>query len=209
MLAIILLSILSIVSAQISTHDPFYCFATDPIRPQTSMFTTISAYDQIRGNSLQTPLSNCTPSRFWMIGRGGTRLPGEPEIQNLSNLSENLRSRVDRSSELGRAQLCRGDSENLLAWRFDETITANRSLELTTTGWNELRDLATRLQNNFPGILPRNYLPAQYRFRHTYRERTADSLSAFADGLFGHTNVQFDDIPELDRLLRVSWGFFD
>lgn len=202
MFLIISIALFAIASAQQSAHDPFYCFSTDPIRPQTSMFTTNSAYENIRGSSVDILLSNCTPSKFWMIGRGGTRFPDENQIREMSTFGASVQPRVSRNSDLGRAQLCRGDLENILNWRFNASITPERSLELTETGWDELRGLATRYQRVFPAVLPATYNVTQFRFRHTYRERTADSLSAFAQGLFGHTNIVFDDVPELDRLLR-------
>lgn len=198
----IILALASMASAQLSTHDPFYCYATDPIQPQRGMFQTTTQLDNIRGNGLNTPLSTCTPVRFWMLSRGGSRLPDEGEINTMRDFYQDLRNRVRRGIDLGRASLCRPDAQNIERWVFDASITPNRSLELTQTGFNELRDLAVRLQAAFPQVLPRTYVESQFRFRHTYRERTADSLSAIANGFFGHTNVVFDDIPNQDRLLR-------
>jgi multiple inositol-polyphosphate phosphatase/2,3-bisphosphoglycerate 3-phosphatase len=189
-------------SAQLSTNDPFYCFATDPLRPQLGMFRTATQYDNIRGNAFNTPISTCTPARTWVLSRGGSRLPDATQINTMRGFYQTLRSRVTRGIELGRASLCRPDADNINRWVFNDTITTDRALELTQTGFDELRNLATRLQIAFPSILPRTYNQAQFRFRHTYRERTADSALAFASGLFGHTDVVLDDIPNQDRLLR-------
>lgn len=201
-LPILFTTLLSLASSQVSTHDPFYCYATDPIRPQLGMFSTLSQYDNIRGNALNTPISTCTPARFWMISRGGSRLPDAGQITTMRNFYQNLRNRVTRGIDLGRASLCRQDRESISQWVFNDSITVDRNLELTQTGFDELRNTATRFQIAFPQVLPRTYNEAQFRFRHTYRERTADSALAFASGLFGHTNIVLDDVPDLDRLLR-------
>lgn len=39
---------LVVVSAQ-QQHDPNYCYATDPIRPQLARFSSRTAYETIRG----------------------------------------------------------------------------------------------------------------------------------------------------------------
>lgn len=31
-----------------SMHNPFYCYATDPIRPMTNMAATVTSYEAIR-----------------------------------------------------------------------------------------------------------------------------------------------------------------
>lgn len=31
-----------------SMHNPFYCYATDPIRPSTNMAATVTSYEAIR-----------------------------------------------------------------------------------------------------------------------------------------------------------------
>lgn len=201
---ILLLAIAGLASSQQSTHDPFYCLSNDPIRPQNSMFSTVTAYDNIRHNSVNPNLSTCRPVKFWMLSRGGTQTPSVDQINAMRTLSEDLRSRVERSSDQGRSQLCRQDLERILNWRFNETVTEARFWDLTGTGWDELRGLATRYQSAFPTLLPATYNQAQFRFRHTYRRKTLDSLRAFSEGLFGHSNIVVEDVPEVDMLLSVS-----
>lgn len=41
--------------ASVSMHNPFYCFDTDPVRPQNSMFATKTAYEAVRGNGFINP----------------------------------------------------------------------------------------------------------------------------------------------------------
>jgi hypothetical protein len=44
------LSIFTPLQASVSQHNPFYCFANDPIKPQSSMFATKTAYEAVRGD---------------------------------------------------------------------------------------------------------------------------------------------------------------
>lgn len=197
-----LLPLASLSYAQISTHDPFYCYARDPVRPQLSMFGPHGQYESVRGNALETPLSNCTPTRLWLLARGGTRLPNDTQLINMMAFRERLHTRTIANIESGRAQLCRHDADALVRWQFNESITANRTFELTQTGWDEMRNLAIRLQRAFPQALPTSYNQSLFRFRHTAFERTVDNLNAFANGLFGHSTVVYDPVPTPDRLLR-------
>lgn len=196
-LAIFLVSLASMATAQ-SGH----CYYTDPLQPQRGMFSTVTAFDSIRGNQLSLQLSTCTPARLWLLSRGGSRLPEEAQINTMRTFSQSVFPRVLNSINAGRSQLCDPDANNLRFWAFNTSITPDRSLELAQTGWTEIRNLAMRLQARFPQVLPRTYNQAQFRFRHTDRERTADSAKAYADGLFGHQNVVLEQGASPDRLLR-------
>lgn len=44
--------------ASVSMHNPFYCFDTDPVRPQNTMFATKVAYEAVRGNGVPIVSSN-------------------------------------------------------------------------------------------------------------------------------------------------------
>lgn len=197
-----LISLASLSYAHVTTHDPFYCFARDPILPQLSMFGALGQYESVRGNALEVPISNCTPSKLWLLGRGGTRLPNDTQLANMMTFHERLHTRTVANIDSGRAQLCRPDADNIIRWQFNQSITMQRTFELTQTGRNELRNLAIRLQRAFPQVLPSNYTRTLFRFRHTAFERTNENLNAFADGLFGHSNVLFEPVPTPDRLLR-------
>lgn len=37
-----------VAEAQVSLHNPNYCYSTDPIRPQNGMHTTQASYEAIR-----------------------------------------------------------------------------------------------------------------------------------------------------------------
>jgi hypothetical protein len=47
---IFVLSIFVPSEAGVSQNNPFYCFASDPIKPQNSMFATKVAYEAARGD---------------------------------------------------------------------------------------------------------------------------------------------------------------
>jgi Histidine phosphatase superfamily (branch 2) len=138
------------------------------------------------------------------FSRGGTRLPNIGEIERMISLNENLHANVVRNYNLGRTQLCREDFEAIQAWRLNATLTLERNYELHPIGQEELRGMARRYQEAFPQVLPRVYNRNQFEFRHTYRDRTQDSALAFAEGLFGNSNIVLEPVPNVDRLLRVN-----
>lgn len=59
MLKLNILFILSITFSHshgsVSMHNPFYCFAMDPVRPQNQMFASKVAYEAVRGNGFVNP----------------------------------------------------------------------------------------------------------------------------------------------------------
>lgn len=199
---IFLFALASLASAEVSLHDPHYCYSTDPIRPQLGMFSSRTNYDNTHGNSLNIPLSTCTPVRLWMFARGGSRLPSAGDIRDSQSHYQQDRDDVVNSDDLGRTTMCRLDADRIRNWSWNSTVTEERAQELTDTGFNELSDLAQRLQAAFPQVLNRTYVQSQFRFRHSYRERTEDSAMAIANGLFGHTNIVLEITPEVDRFTR-------
>lgn len=42
------LAALVVVEAQVSMHNPTYCYTSDPIRPQNGMHSSQSSYEAIR-----------------------------------------------------------------------------------------------------------------------------------------------------------------
>lgn len=187
-------------------HDPFYCYAQDPIRPQVGMFANLTAYESNRGRNLVDPnVSTCTPAKFWLISRHGTRLPSRSELENIFANSERLQRDILSNYEAGRTTLCAADIALLRNWRFDANITFEVEQQLTVSGWNEFQDLAQRYQAAFPTLLPSTYSHSNYLFRTTHTARTVASMRAFADGLFGHNGYQqviFENVPNPDNLLR-------
>lgn len=203
-LFVLLLAVI-LSGANVSMHNPFYCYTQDPIRPQIGMFATKSSYETNRGRSIDPNVSSCTPSKFWLLSRHGTRLPSRTDLGKIFEHNERLHAGIVSNYGKGRTSICASDMELIRNWQFDPNITLEIEQYLTTAGWNELLGLGGRYQSAFPTLLPTTYSAADYFFRTTDRQRTLASLRAFADGLFGHNGfeqVQFADVPSPDYLLR-------
>lgn len=195
---------LTLTHGSVSMHNPFYCFSQDPIRPQIGMFATTTAYETVRGQTIDPNVSNCTPSKFWMVSRHGTRLPAVGNLMNILENYQRLHKAVLSNYDNGMTSLCAADIALIRNWAFDTNITLDVSQHLTASGWDELKNLAKRYQYAFPSILSSNYSRQDYLFRFTNNQRTEFSLRAFADGLFGANRsdlVHFEDVPQVDTLL--------
>lgn len=119
--------------------------------------------------------------------------------------NERLHREVLSNYDKGRTSLCATDIQLIGNWTFDSNITQDMEQYLTVAGWNELQGLGQRYQSAFPTLLPSTYTPNDYFFRTTDRQRTLASLRAFADGIFGYNGfeqVQFEEVPQQDYLLR-------
>ena len=195
---------LQMTHGSVFLHNPFYCYSQDPIRPQIGMFATKSTYETNRGRNIDPNVSSCSPSRFWLLSRHGTRLPSSSDLRRIFEYNEDLHRDILRNYDAGRTSLCASDIELIREWRFDPEITLEQEQHLAPAGWNELQGLAQRYQEAFPSILSSNYTPNDYFFRSTYKQRTRNSLNAFSDGLFGvnaHQQVVFEDVPDPDPFL--------
>ncbi|KAG4078988.1 hypothetical protein HA402_001643 [Bradysia odoriphaga] len=193
-----------LTDGSVSIHNPFYCFSQDPFRPQIGMFATTTAYETVRGQAINPNVSNCTPSKFWLVSRHGTRLPAVGNLVNILENYERLHRAVLSNYENGRTSLCAADIALIRNWTFDTNITLEVSQHLTTSGWNELEGLARRYQSAFPSVLSSTYSLQDYLFRFANTQRSEFSLRAFADGLFGANKsdlVQFEDVPAVDTFL--------
>lgn len=105
---------------------------------------------------------------------------------------------------LGRSLLCAEDFE--LMRDFYPNFTRADGDRPTVAAYNTMVRIGQHYQSVFPILLPHLYNRSAYLFRDGGRERTRRSLEGFVDGLFGldeHENVEFEDIPEYDTLLRV------
>ncbi|KAG4068683.1 hypothetical protein HA402_002374 [Bradysia odoriphaga] len=202
---IALVAILHTSDAGVSMHNPFYCYSEDPIKPQIGMFGTKSTYETSRGRNIDPNVSTCTPSKFWLLSRHGTRLPSGSDLRRIFEHNERLHREILSNYDQGKTSLCASDMELIRPWRFDPNITADVDQYLVVAGWNELQGLGQRYQAAFPTLLPSTYSRNDYFFRTTDRQRTLASLRAFADGLFGYNGyeqVQFEEVPQQDYLLR-------
>lgn len=204
-LVISLAAIIQCGEAGVSMHDPFYCYSEDPIKPQIGMFATKSTYETSRGRHIDPNASTCTPSKFWLLSRHGTRLPSGGDLRRINQYSEPVHQQMVLNYDRGFTSICAADMKLLRDWKFDPNITQDTDQYLTVAGWNELQGLAQRYQAAFPTLLPSTYSRNDYFFRTTDRQRTLASLRAFADGLFGYNGfqqVQFEEVPTEDYLLR-------
>lgn len=102
--------------------------------------------------------------------------------------------------------MCEQDVANLRQWQLNANLTeANESL-LTASGWDIMLGIARRYQAAFPGLISDVYNQTNFRFRHSFLQRSRASTQAFADGLFGTNafeNVVFDAVPDRDLTIRV------
>lgn len=188
-----------------SVHNPFYCYSEDPIRPRSPLGGIHNSYEINRGQSINPNVSTCNPSKFWILGRHGTRLPLDTELPDIFGTVVRLHREILSNYDQGRTSLCASDIELLRNWQFDPDITIDVAGHLSSSGWDEMEALAQRYQAAFPTILPSTYSPFYYGFRSTDIQRTRVSLHAFADGLFGvngYEDVRFDPIPEPDIFMR-------
>ena len=50
-------AVTALANGQLSVHNPFYCYSTDPIRPQNGMHSTQASYEAIRLPAVDTSVS--------------------------------------------------------------------------------------------------------------------------------------------------------
>lgn len=196
--------VIILTAAGVSVNNPFYCYSEDPHKPQIAMYSINTPYEIIRGRGINANVSTCSPSKFWMLSRYGTRLPNLDETTNILSSYSRLHSEILDNYDQGKTSLCAADIELLKNWSIDPNITIENILHLTPTGWDEFKRLAQRYQSAFPSLLPSTYSENYYFLRSAGLDMSERSLHAFADGLFGaggHEQVRFEEIPERDYLL--------
>lgn len=209
-----------------------YCYGTDTVRPQSKQFSSKTAYQQVNGNLSLRPvpskrihlkilklfqqilwfkISDCTPSKFWLLSRHGTRNPSANTIRQIRELTQ-IRNEIllnygDRNTQPATGKLCDEDLELLRNWHLDANVTEDKSNALVEQGWDDLRQLAIRYQLAFPNLLENIYSSQKFQFKYTDSDRTNDSLKGFLEGLFGDQAYNHISTPvptEEDLLLKVS-----
>lgn len=88
---------------------------------------------------------------------------------------------------------------------MEPDFTIENGESLRESGVLELQNIARRFQDAYPDMLPREYSPSQYHFRHFSAVFSNQSARAFASGLFDDTeaeNVVYEPVPSVDWLLR-------
>lgn len=78
---------LAVFSFAQNTHDPNYCYAYDSIRPQQPRWSDRTSNENVRGSSINSQVSSCTPARFWFYMRHGDRLPSINDITRMRPFS--------------------------------------------------------------------------------------------------------------------------
>lgn len=148
---------------------------------------------------------DCTPRKFWLLQRHGTRLANANQISKFPNIPP-VQEKAVTNHENGEGTLCPEDLKIIREWKLDTNITESIAEYLTLAGWLELENIAVRYQRAFPTLLPSTYDRSKYHFQHTNTQRTQGSFRAFVDGLFGYNeykNVVPEPIPAQDLLLKV------
>lgn len=193
-----------------------YCYSTDTVRPQTLLLNTKTAYQRIKSTDPIEHPANCTPTKFWLFSRHGTRLPSAGSILKLPKLikiqSEIIKNYNEEGNRPIEDALCPEDLQLLKEWKWDTNITVDKNDWLTIQGWNDLKGIAQFYKANFPTLLSA-YYPSKFIFRHSATQRTQASYKAFVDGLLGEGANEFIPapvVPKRDTLIRpydycVAW----
>lgn len=186
-----------------------FCAGSDKEQLWTRHFSSLTSYEKVHGTNMDkhSLVSDCEPTKVWILHRHGTRLPTKGVIEQLPRLEE-LQQQIKKNWEtksLKRTSsaICELDYWNIQMWRRNTSITVDQAEFLTSQGYNDLRGTALTYKKLFPGILAQPYDNKQFHFRHTDSQRTTESFKAFADGLFGgNNNAQAEPQPEKDYFLR-------
>lgn len=129
--------IVSCVAAQEYVPYPStdYCYSEDVQRPQNVRMNTKTAYQLVKGGS--TDLVNvppgCTPSKFWILSRHGTRLPTAKHIEKMKKLPQ-FQSEILENNGKGKGGLCVADVNLFRTWQLDSNITEDIGDWLTVQG---------------------------------------------------------------------------
>lgn len=127
---------------------------------------------------------DCQPRKIWSVIRHGTRNPKRKVINAINAHLTNIRNYI---VEQRNPQLCPHDLERLRNWTSQ--INVDEEKHLTYEGSDELLQLAERIQNRFPTLLPEKFDERLYKFKFTDSQRTLKSFESFASGLFGRNNL--------------------
>lgn len=183
-----------------------YCYSEDALRPQDMRMNTKTAYQLVKENGdIEIP-KQCSPFKFWLLSRHGTRLPTPSHIPKLQKLLQ-YQSEIIANYANGKGPvvggLCDADLKLLKEWHWNDNITEDVGDFLTVQGWNDLKGLGEFYKEQFPNLFQE--YSSKYVFKHTDTQRTEASYKAFVDGLFGdgaHERIPAPLVPATDTLLR-------
>lgn len=202
-----LLGLVALSEAGLSMHNPFYCYATDWIRPQRQFHSVRTSYEAVRRTQVNPAVSSCTPAGFWYLGRHGGRNPETPVLETMFDLVEStLQADIAANYEAGRTTLCREDFELIQSWVRPANLTFETESLTTVSGWTAVQNIARRYQQFFPTLLPATHNPNWYHIEHSSFLSASLSVRGFVDGLFGDgawASIEFPPIPSFEWFLRA------
>lgn len=209
---LLLLSVLLVFAAVVDAGklpraSAGHCYSTDSERAIYHRFNTKTAYQLARGAYDIAVPAGCTPKKFWLLTRHGTRLPSSSKIEKLATLPTYHAEIMDnyaRGKQPAVGALCDKDLQLLSTWKWDANITTDKDEYLTVQGWNDLKGLAQHYKAQFPSLFGA-YSAQKYHFRHTDTQRTQASYRGFVEGLFGpnaYENLPAPVIPAKDTFLK-------
>ncbi|XP_017089699.2 multiple inositol polyphosphate phosphatase 1 [Drosophila bipectinata] len=165
--------------------------------------STKTPYRAIANFNETSPLyAGCRPTRIWSIIRHGTRNPSEKVILQAQTRLAEIKEEILKQSN---PNLCAGELKKLRKWSWNFLNAAEDEKLLVAEGEDELTELAERMQNRFPNLLPDIYDPGWYFFKYTATQRTLKSAQSFATGLFGRHRIHAVRYPpplHQDPILR-------
>lgn len=184
-----------------------YCYSSDVVTPQHLRMNTKTPYQLAKGSEdVKIPVG-CTPSKFWLLARHGTRLPTASKITKLPVLPTFQAQILDNYAKGNKpavGALCDADLELLANWKWDSNITLDKEGHLTVQGWNDLKGIGQYFKAQFPTLFP-EYSQDKYYFQYTKSQRTEASYKGFVAGLFGEGSDAYISAiksPEVDTLLK-------
>lgn len=93
-----------------------------------------------------------------LVIRHGTRNPKRKVIDSINVHLANIRNEM---MEKGNPKLCPGDIERLRKW--ESQVNVEEEKHLTYEGQDELLQMAERIQNRFPSLLPEQFSENLYK----------------------------------------------
>lgn len=72
-LVLFLVIAIAILGVNADIFDPHYCYSNDNFRPQKGIMGVFTPYNFVRGENINSKVSNCTPTKFWLFARHGMK----------------------------------------------------------------------------------------------------------------------------------------
>ncbi|KAI4456126.1 multiple inositol polyphosphate phosphatase-related [Holotrichia oblita] len=131
------------------------------------------------------------PQKVWMFLRHGTRNPSKGDINNMNGRLLEIKNIVLETNRNVIRSLDSTQLDQLENWSPAVTDIAYQQI-LTAEGKLENEEISQRMQARFPTLFPSTFDNSTYWIMHTDSDRTRDSATHFAIGLFG--NDQLDEV---------------